>query len=262
MAAWNEAALLLVGHGSSRLATGREATARLAASIRRQGLFAEVQDCYWKEQPFLSLDLVGADLVYVVPNFAGEGVFTRRLIPQRLGLTGLVTDLAGRRLVYTDPVGCHPRIPQLLTKRAVALCAAHGIEPAATALLIVGHGSRQPGRVSSTPEEVALAVRAGRIFAEVATAYIEQAPRVAAWPHLVAARRVIAAPLLISEGMHTTEDLPPLFGLDTPTGGPTEIDGRTTWLMGGIGCDPEVVEMILDQVRAAEAAAALTAAGL
>jgi sirohydrochlorin cobaltochelatase len=262
MTAWNEAALLLVGHGSSRLASGREATERLATTIRRQGLFAEVQECFWKEPPFLSLDLVKADLVYVVPNFAGEGVFTRRLIPEKLGLTGVVTDRAGRRLIYTDPVGCHPRIPQLLRRRAIQLCAAHGIRPAATALLIVGHGSRQPGRVSSTPEAVAASIRAGGGFAEVATAYIEQAPRVADWQELVAAPRVIAAPLLISEGMHTSQDLPPLFGLTTPAGGPTEVDGRTTWLMGGIGRDPEVVEMILDQVRSAEAAAALTAAGL
>ncbi|WP_158240782.1 CbiX/SirB N-terminal domain-containing protein [Telmatospirillum siberiense] len=257
MTLWNEAALLLVGHGSSRLATSRQATDRLVEAIRRRGLFAEVRGCFWKEAPFLSLDLVRAKTVYVVPNFAGEGAFTQRLIPERLGITGTLSRLGDRRLVYTRPVGCHPRLPELLCRRAEELCRDHRVAPQSAGLLIIGHGSRRPGGVSATPEAVAATLRGEEVFAEVATAYLEQAPFVADWPQLVAARHVLVAPWLVSEGMHASEDLPPHFGMSAPRGGPVEIHGRTVWLMDGIGRDDEVVEMILDHIRQAETAVGL-----
>ncbi len=255
MNAWKNAALLLVGHGSSRLATSRQATDRLAEAIRRRHLFAEVEACFWKEKPFLSLDLVTAPTVYVVPNFAGEGSFTQRLIPEKLGIGGTLSHLAGRRLIYTQPVGCHPRLPDLLHRRALALCRNNDVAPDGTGLLIVGHGSRRAGGVSATPEAVAETLRKKGVFAEVRTAYLEQAPFVADWPQRMAARHLIVAPWLVSEGMHASEDLPPLFGLTTPSGGPVDSHGRTVWLMDGIGRDAEVVEMILDHIRHAETAA-------
>ncbi len=248
---WSKAALLLVGHGSSLRPEGRAATVRLAEAIRRRGIFAEVQECFCKEPPYPSLDLASARLIYVVPNFAGVGNYTNRLIPQRLGLTGRVTIRAGRRVVYCDPVGSHPGVATLLQRRAEELCRTAGASTTATALLVIGHGARS-GDAGRTPEAVAAALRASGRFAEVATAFIEQEPRVAQWPRLVRATQVIAAPLLISEGMHANEDLPPLFGLSTPIGGPIALSGRTVWLMGGLGRDPEVVEMILDLVRAAD----------
>lgn len=254
---WKDGALLLVGHGSSRLVTSRQATDRLAEAIRRRGLFAEVVACFWKEAPILSLDLVKARTVYVVPNFAGEGSFTRRLIPERLGITGILSQVEGRRLIYTEPVGCHPHLRDLLCLRAEALCRKNHIAPESAGLLIIGHGSRQPGGVSATPEAVAQTLRSKGRFAEVATAYLEQAPFVADWPQRVTAGQVIVAPWLVSEGMHASEDLPPHFGLRTPSGGPVSIHGRTVWLMDGIGRDAEVVEMILDHIRRAEAAAGL-----
>lgn len=257
MTRWSDAALLLVGHGSSRLATSRQATDRLAEALRRQALFGEVKACFWKEAPFLSPDLVEAETVYVVPNFAGEGVFTRTLIPQRLGITGPFCRIGDRRFIYTRPIGCHPRLPSLLSHRARALCLAQRIHPRNAGLLIVGHGSRQPGNVSATPEAVAETLRKDGLFAEVATAYLEQSPSVADWPRLTGARYLLVAPWLVSEGMHASEDLPPHFGMTEPVGGPVEVRGRTVWLMDGIGRDAEVVEMILDHVRDAEAASGL-----
>jgi sirohydrochlorin cobaltochelatase len=250
---WKDAALLLVGHGSSRLTTSRQATDRLTEAIRRRALFAEVVACFWKEAPFLSLDLVKAQTVYVVPNFAGEGIFTRQLIPEKLGITGTLSHVNGRHLIYTEPVGCHPHLPDLLRLRAEELCRQNKIAPETTGLLIVGHGSRQqPGGVSATPEAVAAALRANGLFAQVATAYLEQTPFVGDWPRLIDTSHVIAVPWLISKGMHASEDLPPHFGLNTPSGGPVAVQGRTVWLMESVGRDEEVVEMILDHIRQAQ----------
>lgn len=253
---WADAALLLVGHGSSRIPASRTTTERLAREVAAQGRFAEVRACFWKEDPMVALDLVAARRVFVVPNFAGDGIFTRELIPKRLGLSGLRTCLDGREVIYTAPVGCHPGIAGLLKRRALVHCRSHGIAPAKTAILVIGHGSRRPGMVSTTPAEVAARLAADAVFAEVRVAYIEQDPAVGDWPALVSAPVVLAQPLLVSEGMHASEDLPPVFGLTTPTGGPVQVAGRTVWLMDGIGRDRQVVAMILDQVRDAERRAA------
>ncbi|HIJ61334.1 MAG TPA: hypothetical protein HPQ04_01445 [Rhodospirillaceae bacterium] len=248
---WREAALLLVGHGSSRRSSAREATARLADIIRERHLFAEVRDCYWREPPFLSLDLVSARRVYVVPNFAGEGVFTRVLLPEKLGLSGPRTRLGDRTVVYCQPVGSHPRLADLLHRRLLDRCHDEGIDAGGAAVLVIAHGSRS-AEPSRTPLEVAARLRRFGSFAEVATAFIEQPPFVADWPGLVASPVVFAAPLLISEGMHAREDLPPLFGLSEPSGGPVGVAGRTAWLLPGIGRDPEVVSLILEQIAAAD----------
>lgn len=248
---WKDAALLLVGHGSSRLAASRQATDRLTEAIRRRALFAEVVACFWREAPFLSLDLVAAQTVYVVPNFAGEGILTRRLIPEKLGITGTLSDVGGRRLIYTEPVGCHPHLPDLLLLRAEELCRRNKVAPEATGLLVIGHGSPQPEGVTATLEAVAVTLRARAVFARVATAYLEQAPFIDDWPRLIDCRQVIVVPWLISKGMHACEDLPLHFGF-TSGGGPVVAYGRTVWLLDGIGRDEDVVDMILDHIRQAE----------
>lgn len=246
---WKDAALLLVGHGSSRVTTGRVAACRLADALREMGLFAEVQACFWKEAPLLSLDLVASPTVYVVPYFSGVGIFTRKLIPEKLGLTGTTSHINGRTIRYSPPVGSHPEIPCLLCRRAHDLCARERLPAADTSLLLIAHGSAKPGGSSGTPERIAQRLRLDAGFGEVVTVYIEQAPNVADWSQLVSRPNVIAAPLLVSEGMHASEDLPPLFGLTSSEGGPTAIDGRRVWLMGGIGRDPEVAQIILDLIR-------------
>lgn len=247
---WKDSALLLVGHGSSKTPSARIAASRLAERIAALELFAEVKACFWKEEPFVSLDLVSSPTVHVVPYFSGIGIFTRKLIPERLGLSGPVSQIGGRTVYYSDPVGTHPEIPCLLCRRAHELCRRQGLKASETTLLMIAHGSSKPGGSSGTPEAVAERLRLDAGFAEVVVSYIEQEPFVHDWPRQVSCRHVIGAPLLVSEGMHASEDLPPLFGLTASEGGPSEIGGRQAWLMGGIGRDPEVAQIILDLVTA------------
>lgn len=252
MPEWKDAALLLAGHGSARNPDSRQPTERLAGDIRARGLFAEVAACFLKEAPFLgeALSLVAADEVFVVPNFAGAGHITRVDVPRAMGLGGPLTVRDGRRIHYAEPVGSHPRIPELLRRRVDAVLAAEGLAPAAVCVLIIGHGSTRPG-ATGTAEAVAAAVRADGGYGEVVTAYLEQAPFVGEWPRLTDFARIVAAPLLIAEGLHGSEDLPPLFGLASGETGPARIHGRVAWMCRGIGADPEIVDIILDRVAQA-----------
>lgn len=248
MADWSKAALVLAGHGSARNPDSRGPTERLAAEIRDRRLFAEVAACFLKEPPFLgeALSLVAADEIYVVPNFAG-GYLTRVEVPRALGLDGPLTRRDGRVIRYAEPVGSHPLIPELLRRRVDALIAGAALDPAQACVLVIGHGSARPGS-SATVEEVAETLRRDGGYGSVTAAYLEQAPFVADWPKLTAAEAVIAAPLLIAEGLHGSEDLPPLFGLARGDTGPGRLHGRRTWLCRGIGSDPEIVEVILERV--------------
>lgn len=247
--AWRRAALVLVGHGSVRNPDSRIPTERLADALRRRALFAEVHACFWKESPLAAdfLDQVAAAEIYVVPNFAGAGILTGERIPRAMGLTGPLTLRGGRLIHYAEPVGSHPRIPGLALRRVAAIVEANRLPAAETCLLLIGHGSRRPGVSSATVEATAARLAASCPW-QVVTAYLEQEPRVADWPRLTSRPCVVAAPLLIAEGLHGSEDLPPLFGLGRGAAGPARVAGRTVWLCRGIGSDPEIAEIILDRV--------------
>lgn len=254
MPGWPDSALILVGHGSSRNPGSRVPTCRLAEELARRQLFAEVRACFLKEppDPRQTLDRVSAKRVYVVPNFAGSGHFTQAIIPAELGLIGPVTVAAGRTILYAEPVGGHPRVIAMIRRQALAALAENGRPPGEVCLLLVGHGSTRPGGAAATAEAIAAVLRGGGEFGEVATAFLEEAPFVADWRRIVGTRAVVVVPLLIAEGLHASEDLAPLFGLAPGAPGPAIIDNREVWLGRGIGSDPEVVEIILDLVRACD----------
>lgn len=261
MESWRNAALLLVGHGSAKNPDSSTPTRRLAGHIQALGLFAETACCFYKEAPFVAEGLasVAADTVYVVPNFAGEGYYTNQLIPRSVNLTGALTEQIGahgqiRQIHYTRPVGTHPRVASLLRQRAETIIADNDLEPAKVCVLLVGHGSGRPGGSHKTSEELATQLRAGGHFGEVRTAYLEEEPKVERWQDVTDAKLVIVFPLLMAQGLHGSEDLPPLFGLASPREtGPSPFEGRKIWYCPGIGTDAEVVEIILEQIRACSA---------
>ena len=220
------ASLLLVAHGSTRHPAAADGLYRIAERLKPR--FAHVDVAFWRQEPMLAPDQLRDGKVYVVPYFAGLGKHTEQLIPERLGLPGR----AG--ITYCPPVGCHPALPGLIHRRALAAAG----DPAGTTLLLIGHGSREGG-ANRTPETIAEALRALGGFAEVVTAYLEQAPFAADWRRLVHFPAVVAQPLLLSAGMHASDDLPPLF------------EGSDAVLLHGIGSEEEITALILDQLGAA-----------
>src|SRR5271170_4586188 len=144
---FRDAALLLLGHGSTLNADSNAPTYQHAEEIRRRGLFAGVHVAFWKEEPNLrqALRQTGRERVYVVPNFVSSGYFTEQVIPRELGLSGPVSRVEGRDVFYCDPVGLHPAMTEALLRRAgeVVVASPETIsDPAKTAcLFICGHGT-------------------------------------------------------------------------------------------------------------------------
>lgn len=234
--------LLLIAHGSARTPNARRATERLAAAVSEAGGFAEVAVAFLKQEPSIAdaLAAMGAQHVVAVPNFAADGYFTRSVIPAALA----EADPGGARVRLTAPVGTHPRIEDIIRRRAAEALRRSGAAPEDVALLLVGHGSgRRPGVSSAAAHALADRLQRGCGCAGVHACFIEESPLVADWPALTAAPVVIALPLLVAEGLHGSEDLPPLFGLtpdavrapDAPSlFGPQAVAGRQVWYWRGL----------------------------
>src|SRR2546423_9440579 len=185
MEAKKDAALLIVGHGSTVNPASSTPTLIHAASIRRRGIFAEVACCFWKEEPslrdalFFFKDPAIRD-VYVVPNFISEGYFTRTVIPRELELAGAETERpSGQLWKYCDPVGTHESMTGHLLERARQI--APGVDESTATLLIVAHGTSLNDNSAVAAQEQAEQIRALERYAAVLHVYMEEPPFVSDW---------------------------------------------------------------------------------
>src|SRR5882762_4589708 len=85
---FSDAALVLVGHGSTLNAESSAPTYQHADELRRRGIFGQVIEAFWKIEPAICAVLRGvfARRVFVVPLFISEGYFTEAVIPRELGM--------------------------------------------------------------------------------------------------------------------------------------------------------------------------------
>src|SRR3954470_8981175 len=210
------AALLIVGHGSTVNADSSAPTLAHAAEIRQRKLFAQVESAFWKEEPSLrdALSMFPqASEVYVVPNFISEGYFTQTVIPRELELTGRLTKReTGQIWKYCEPVGNHAMVTELLLQRAAET--APDVDLAETSLVIVAHGTDLNENSAVAAKREVEKIRALGKFAEVLNVYMEESPRVADWRNLTNARNVVVVPFFISDGLHSYEDIPELLGIE------------------------------------------------
>lgn len=259
-----DSALLIVGHGSTVNPDSSAPTFDHAEALARRGVFGEVACAFWKEEPSLRqvLHTIDASDIYVVPNFISEGYFTKTVIPRELELAGAVTERGGRSLKYCEPVGNHPRMTELLLRRAAEV--APGGPPGETSLFIVGHGTNLNDNSAVAAKREVQAIRERGLYAEVLNAYMEEAPLIADWATLASQPNVVVVPFFISDGLHSYQDIPVLLGIESETGAaasqrdvfrrnPFHLRGRTLFYASAIGTEPLFAELILDQVVAFDA---------
>ena len=284
---FSDATLLLIGHGSTVNDDSGATVFQHAAELRRRGLFAEVREAFFKIEPRIgpTLASITTPRIFVVPLFVSEGWFARQAIPRELGLPAGAQDvmprtvpLAGRALIYCNPVGTHPSMARIILSRAREAMADGLNIPAAsagmpdsciaddalrsrTALIIAGHGTKlNPDSRKSIERQVEL-IKAQNIFAEVHPAFLEEEPRIADVPGFVCASKIVIVPFFMSDGLHVCEDIPLLLGEGAevvrarlsagtwPWLNPTRRNGRQIYYARSVGSDPEIAEIILERVR-------------
>jgi len=260
-------ALVLVGHGSTENPDSSAPTFEHADEIRGRGIFREVACAFWKEEPSLRevYRMLDSREIYVVPNFISEGYFTREVIPRELRLAGgEVSEVDGKRVYYCDPVGIHPSMTRLILHRAGEVAPA--VAPEDTSLIIVGHGTKLNAKsTEAIKAQVGLIEEGGYGFAEVLDAYMEEAPFIAKWDELAASPNVVVVPFFIADGLHSYQDIPVMLGIEREITAaasereifrenPYRLRGRTLFYSSAVGTDSLMPEVILDQVKAFDAA--------
>jgi sirohydrochlorin cobaltochelatase len=96
-AEFSDAALVLLGHGSTLDEDSGAAVFHQAAELRRRNLFAAVREAFWKQEPQVKqvLSTLAAPRVFIVPMFISEGYFSDTVIPRELGFQNVGVQAAG-----------------------------------------------------------------------------------------------------------------------------------------------------------------------
>lgn len=246
--------LIVVAHGSRVNARSAlpalEHLTRLRDSPHTSALFDELLPAYWKEEPSLHqvIAMTATEEVVIVPLFMSDGYFASDVVPRQLGLstaTRAPQNILGRRVIYTEPVGTHHRIEALLRARLAQARASQG-----ASLLLVGHGTKRSGKSGASIHAIARSlVAAGET---VAVGFLDEDPSVEEALGTLSSSEVVVAPFFVSEGLHTTQDIPERLGFheNTPLIGRHEVAGKTLWYTAPVGTLPGVSDVILSRARA------------
>lgn len=281
---FSDAALVLVGHGSTLNADSAAPTYQHADELRRRGVFAQVVEAFWKLEPGLSGVLRGvfAPRVFIVPLFISEGYFTEEVIPRELGFCragekdfSRVQQHGAQTLHYCGPVGTHDSMTEVLLARAREVTAkspGSPIGPSETALFIAGHGTGNNENSRRAIERQVELIRGMNVYAEVHAIFMEEEPRIGECYRLAHVPNIVMVPFFISDGLHSYEDIPVMLGEDQavvqdrfrrgePTWlNPTDKNGKRLWYAPSIGNEPHIADVILERVREAASSSVPTAA--
>ena len=273
---FSDAALVLVGHGSTLNAESSAPTYQHADELRRRNIFAQVVECFWKLEPPICGVLRGvfAPRVFVVPLFISEGYFTEEVIPRELGLSSRdernfsrVQQRGAQTIHYCAPVGTHDSMTAVLLARARDVVERHPFprapRPADTSLFIAGHGTGNNENSRAAIERQVALIRARGDYAAVHAVFMEESPRIGDCYSLAPTNSIVMVPFFISDGLHSYEDIPVLLGESAsavqarykagePTWrNPTEKQGKRVWYSASIGTEPGIAEVVLERVREA-----------
>jgi sirohydrochlorin cobaltochelatase len=271
---FSDAALVLIGHGSTLNAESAAPTYQHADEVRRRNIFAQVVECFWKLEPSICGVLRGvfAPRVFLVPLFISEGYFTEEVISRELGLSNggtrsfpRVQRRGGQTFHYCGPVGTHDSMTGVLLARAREVVESHPFprapKPEETTLFIAGHGTGNNENSRKAIERQVELIRARNVYAAVHPVFMEEEPRIADCYALAQTRNIVIVPFFISDGLHSYEDIPVMLGEPArvireryqsgqPTWrNPTEKHGKRVWYSAAIGSEPHLADVILERVR-------------
>jgi len=261
---YNDAALVLLGHGTAQNEDSAKPVYQHAAELRRRKIFAEVCEAFWKQEPQVKqvLAAISAPRVFIVPLFISEGYFGSEVIPRELGLnadSSLQTSAVGP--FYCKPIGTHDNMTKVLLARAREVVEQFPFPRAPKTkditLFIAGHGTERSDKSRKAIERQVELVRVQNLYAGVHAIFLEESPRIADCYQLAQTKNIVVVPFFISDGLHTQEDIPVLLGepklqTNQPTWrNPAEKKGKLVWYSAAIGSEPLIADVILERVREA-----------
>ncbi len=275
---FSDAALVLAGHGSTVNGDSAAPVLQHADELRRRGIFAQVREAFWKQEPYVWQVLRGvfAPRVFIVPLFISEGYFTEEVIPRELGFCGpgetkfaRAQERGGQTFFYCGPVGTHSSMTEVLLARARDIVERYPFprapKPCDTALFIAGHGTGSNENSRKAIEQQSDLIRERKVYAEVHAVFMEEEPRIGDCARMARSRNLVVVPFFISDGQHSYEDIPVMLGVPERVArerlgqgqpawrNPSEREGKRIWYTASIGSEPGLSDVILERVREAVA---------
>jgi sirohydrochlorin cobaltochelatase len=267
---FSEAALVVLGHGTTQNDGSAAPVYQHAAELRRRKIFAEVREAFWKQEPQIKMVLpeISAARVFIVPLFISEGYFSDEVIPRELGFAeNLKLKTENSEIFYCLPVGTHDSMTRVLLARAKEIVETFPFprapKPKDITLFIAGHGTEKNANSRKAIERQAELIRAMNLYAGVHVIFLEEAPAIADCYELARTKNLVIVPFFISDGLHTQEDIPVMLGEAQQTvrqrlaagqpawRNPTEKNGRLVWYSPAIGSEPHLADVIMERVREA-----------
>jgi sirohydrochlorin cobaltochelatase len=273
---FSDAALVLIGHGSTQKVDSGAPVFQHAKELRRRGLFSEVREGFWKQDPLVVgvLPELTQARIFIVPLFISEGYFSEDVIPRALGFgfKGIgnlerVRKQGEQKLFYCRPVGSHEKMTNILLARARQVVEKFPFPRAPKqrdiTLFVAGHGTEQNENSRKAVEHQIELIRAQNLYADVQAVFLEEEPRIAACYQIAQTKSIVLVPFFISDGLHVQEDIPVMLGeperivqqrlqKGQPTWrNPTEKQGKLVWCAGSVGTEPLLADVILERVREA-----------
>jgi len=266
---FSDAALVVLGHGSTKNEDSSAPVRQHAAELRRRKIFAEVREAFWKQEPQIKTVLAAlcTEFVFIVPLFISEGFFSGDLIPHALGFLPGQSTLTNQRSTwfYCQPVGTHEKMTAMILARAHEVADKFPFprapKPHDTTLFIAGHGTAQNENSRKAIDQQVELIRATKEYAEVHALFLEEEPRIEKCFELAQMKNIIIVPFFISDGMHTQEDIPILLGeperivRERLAAGqqtwrnPTERHEKLVWYASAVGTEPGIADIIIERVH-------------
>jgi len=266
---FSDAALVVLGHGSTQNEDSAAPVFQHAAELRRRGIFAEVREAFWKQEPQVKnvIATISRPRIFIAPLFISEGYFSSGIIPQALGFAPgtSILNTGNSTLFYAGPIGTHDSMTGVLLTRAREVIAKFPFPRAPKTrditLFIAGHGTGQNENSRRAVERQAEIIRALNEYAAVHAVFMEEDPRIGACYELARTKNIVMVPFFISDGLHAREDIPVLLGEPErlvkerlanhqPTWrNPTERHGKLVWYGAPVGTEVHLADVILERVR-------------
>jgi len=282
---FSDAALVVLGHGTTQNENSAAPVYQHAAELRRRKIFAEVREAFWKQEPQIKkvLPEISAPRVFIVPLFISEGYFSDEVIPRELGFASGLSTLSSSAIgetspkrsdggqhstiFYCRPVGTHESMTEVIvscTKKTVEQFPfPRAPKPEDITLFIAGHGTEKNENSRKAIERQVGLIQAMNRYAGVHAVFMEESPRIADCYQLARTKNLVVVPFFISDGLHVREDIPVMLGEAKPMveqrlaagqpawRNPTEKNGRLVWYSPAVGSDPRLADVILERVKEA-----------
>lgn len=250
---------LIISHGSSENRNGDAAelqAQRVEAMLgtRVRHLYKDCSDAEVKET--LSFLVRGnTDEIVVIPLFFASSFFSEKMVPKKIGLDegerfGSI-DVDGRRvrIRIAKPFGTDPHIRGVIG----TILSRNGAEPGRTAVMLIGHGSKNGGNQSAVEFNAGIVREFGF---DAFPCYNEMCQPTVEGTLIDLLNRgyedILAIPLFVSSSNHSVVEIPEKLGLQKgERERELEMGGRIVSIRYAteIGLEPGVADILCKMIR-------------